>query len=147
MNRARLEALKKRRVAYYQYCKHCGPFVPHWVKSGKCQKCHPRERGTYTKVMKRLFPVGISRADAESMSLPMFRPDTPCPHGHQSWRYVRTPNICLDRVAVRRDLLEVAQDTEWRQQGSDGPLDDFVVMPGMTLEIARALGLPLDKLY
>jgi hypothetical protein len=73
-----------------------------WTGSGACVDCHPRRRGTLVTAMTALFgPARVSLEYAREKGLPLFRAVCNA-QGHASWRYVKTPHICLQCVAAAR---------------------------------------------
>ena len=97
----RLAALQNGMPQYDGQClKHEGA-VKRWTGSGKCSLCQPRKRGTLVQAMEALYKyydVTLERALEDD--LPCFK--AVCRHGHNSWRYVKTPHICLKCVELAR---------------------------------------------
>jgi len=145
---SRLFALQRGLRQYDSTCKDTRPDDPthrhRWTGSGLCTDCHPKSRGTYVQAMKSLWgeikPLSLDEALAQKF--PLFR--ATCKHGHNSWRYVKTPLICLDCVKLARRRQHPGPHN--KHMSIALPIDSSFP-PGMTLEIAEALGLPLDKLY
>jgi len=96
----RLAALQDSMTLYDGQCLKHGT-VKRWTGSGKCNICHPKKRGTLIQAMDALYgryAVTLQRALEDD--LPCFKAE--CSHGHTSWRYVKTPHICLQCVAEAR---------------------------------------------
>lgn len=81
-------------------CPKCNTVTLKRVDNGICQGCRPRtdndQRETPDSIMMRENPdMVISRADAESLDMKVYRTGTTCKHGHAAWRYVSTGN-CIE---------------------------------------------------
>jgi len=96
----RLAALQDGMFLYDGQCLKHGT-VKRWTGSGKCNICHPKKRGTLIQAMEALYGrYSVTLQRAQEDELPCFK--TECSHGHMSWRYVKTPHICLQCVAEAR---------------------------------------------
>ena len=96
----RLEALQDGMLLYDGVCLKHGN-IKRWTGSGKCSTCHPKKRGTLIMAMEALYGrYDVTLQRAEEDELPCFK--ATCKHGHTSWRYVKTPHICLQCVAAAR---------------------------------------------
>lgn len=81
-------------------CPKCNTVALKRVDNGICQGCRPRtendQRETPDSIMMRENPdMVISRTDAESLDMKVYRTGTTCKHGHAAWRYVSTGN-CIE---------------------------------------------------
>ena len=91
-----------------------------WTGSGACVDCHPRRRGTLVTAMTALYgPARISLEYAQRVGLPLFRAVCDAQR-HNSWRYVKTPYICLQCVAMAR-TRKAAQPAPARTERKPAP--------------------------
>lgn len=99
---ARREAILSGAKWYSGRCSKNPAHRHRWTGSGACTDCHPRRRGTLITAMTALYgPARISLEYAQQIGLPLFRAVCTA-QGHSSWRYVKTPHICLQCVAIAR---------------------------------------------
>lgn len=81
-----------------QACPKCGERAQRNVNNGTCRGCVPERptRESATTVMMRTNPdMVISREDARSLDMTVYRTGEACSRGHEGWRYVSTGN-CID---------------------------------------------------
>jgi hypothetical protein len=88
-------------------CKRCGQIAERRVDNGTCRGCQerrdkaPDQRRTPATVLMESSPdLIISRDDARTLGMPVFRTGEPCKHGHEGFRYVSTGN-CIDCLRGR----------------------------------------------
>lgn len=80
-------------------CDKCGLLVECNVTTGACSNCISKgvdRRSTAESELMRSQPDAIiTKKQAKSMGLKIYRTGKPCKNGHTSWRYVST-NSCID---------------------------------------------------
>lgn len=78
-------------------CRRCGTRAPRRVNNGQCQGCAPQDQAARAseQLIAEAPDIVISRVDARSADLKVFRTGKPCRHGHTGFRYVST-GACID---------------------------------------------------
>lgn len=98
----RQEALQSGKTWYTppHVCPKCGHKALKNVHNGSCQGCVPprdAEQHATAEMMKASPDTIISREDARSLDMKVYRTGEACSRGHKDWRYVSTGNCvqCL----------------------------------------------------
>lgn len=76
-------------------CKRCGTLSLRHVDNGRCRGCGPAQRSTGPSIMEQCPDLVISRSDARTAGLTVYRTGRECRYGHRGWRYVSTGG-CVD---------------------------------------------------
>lgn len=80
-------------------CDKCGLLVERNVTTGACSNCISKgvdRRSTAESELMRAQPDAIiTKKQAKTMGLKVYRTGKPCKNGHTGWRYVST-NSCID---------------------------------------------------
>lgn len=86
-------------------CLKCGLLVERHVATGACSNCINKgvdRRATPESELMRAEPNAIiSKEQAKTMGLKIYRTGRPCTKGHTGWRYVST-NSCIDCLRSKK---------------------------------------------
>lgn len=84
-----------------ELCKN-GHNAPRRISNGSCRECEVRCKADNTSPIWRTSPdLIISREDAKTRGLMVYRTGQPCKRGHSSFRYISTGNCleCMGRIS------------------------------------------------